>query len=825
MIPDALGGQVENLRDELLPERKAEDPDAPRMPFKTSYVLTRVQEDAFVEMALARIVQLEGQLGREFKEDDSTGKGQWSFGRPIKNPNSFMGKREKYTRRYYNHVEDRAVPDTVYAESNLTLSLSQRITMQMIASAINFFFGQPDDIDWFSSSAVGAEDDTLSDKIKKHSRWKVDQCGVKHKFIDGIEFAFVRGEIVMKVTHQTRSQVFKRTSTILLVQVNDPLAAKALAAGMEPENGLVPGLDANGDYICQGDATIDEMGPPPAPGIIQRLKTFFTGPEPGGNAQPPPGTGAMADGTQQTPNTQPPTPNPESNQEPTAPQMVPTGNKILKRDGVTVMPADPIWETKLITRNLVTFEGPEAAVVYYKDFIFPENAVDIQTADLIAHLYDMNVMQVAQMFRGQYGEGDAAIADMTAAVERLRAMMNESSAPKAAAGQPRTEFKETDTTGAIGVPAAEIAECWATYDADGDGVQEEIMLVLDRRNKVPIYYEYLANVTVKGARPFRIWRPMPVDGRAYGMGSMELFDPEQEFIDLQINRHNFRTSNAGITTFWNGAATVEGNRDSNLKLNIGHAYTKRDISTKAEDILSFVELPTDANALEYLIDLFMQAMQTKGGKLNSADQEMAGLPSNKLATGINEIHESGEELFSRMLAHLFPGVKGSLGDVIDVIYANMNKPEVFRFFNGEANEILSLDPEEVRDLALDVTLELSRTQQRKATQYGDLTTQLITWFYGLPFVIQQRAANYARQQLKGYGIAQADKIIDPVDLSQGQAKVAESLNYKDAPPDIRRQIESQAGLQPSTAPTATAQTSVGEEPAPAKPDGPPGPAV
>jgi hypothetical protein len=36
--------------------------------------------------------------------------------------------------------------------------------------------------------------------------------------------------------------------------------------------------------------------------------------------------------------------------------------------------------------KLVTFEGPDAQVVYYKDFLFPENATDIQTADLMVRI-------------------------------------------------------------------------------------------------------------------------------------------------------------------------------------------------------------------------------------------------------------------------------------------------------------------------------------------------------------------------------------------------------------------------------------------------------
>ena len=402
MSDTPTGGQVENLRDELLPEPEAEDPQKPRMPFRTSYVLTRDQEDALVTYALDRIKQLEDQLGRKVKEGGLS-KGQ-AMQAVISDPNSFMGKRERYTLRFYNHVEDRKVPGTIYEQSNLTASLSQRITMQMVASAINFFFGQPDDIDWFSSNAVGAEDETIADKIKKHSRWKVDQCGVKHRFIEGLEFAFVRGEAVLKVTHQERGQISKRTATILLDEQGDPI------------------LDANEDYIVQGDAFVPQMAAPtaPNPGIMQKIKSFFTGPEPGNTGaapsdadaqQPEGGAVPTADGSQAPTGGAP------------GPQMQPTGQQVLKRDGVTVLPENPIWKTQVITRRLVTFEGPDAQVVYYKDFLFPENATDIQTADLISHLYDMNVMQIAEMFRGQYGEGDEGISDMKAAVERLRAMM------------------------------------------------------------------------------------------------------------------------------------------------------------------------------------------------------------------------------------------------------------------------------------------------------------------------------------------------------------------------------------------------------------------
>lgn len=738
-------GQVENLRDNLLPDPTSEAADArkPRMPFRTSYVLTREQEDVLCIFADQRLTQISDQLGRTGDEGTMGGRTSRQKVVEIQHPDSFFGKRKKYSRMYYGHVDFRRKPETIYEVSNLNAPVSQRITMQMIARAVNYFFGQPDDIDWFSTQAVGAEDETVSDKIKKHSRFKVDECGVKNRFVEGIEYAFIRGEAVLKVTHQKHFQIYKRPATILMggigkdgkISVDEPL------------------LDAHGDYIVKGDVFVPQMAPAPA-----QPATAIRGPEPGaddvGQQIPAPELDAQVPAAQEAPGTEQPAAAEQQQQQA-------TGVQILKRDGVTQLPQIPVWKDTIIERQLITFEGPDVQVVYFEDFICPETATDVQKTDFIAHLYDLDIMQIARMFRGTEAEGDQGIENIHAAVERIREMANGSSLPKSAAKQPRSDFKETDTAGATSVPVSQFVECHMTYDADGDGMQEEIMFIMDRANKTPIYYEYLANVTVRGHRPFYPWRPIPVDQRWYGQGAMELFDSEQEFIDLQVNRYNFSKSKAGRIDFWNPAATMEGSRDPNLKLNHGQTYTLRD-GKKKEDAYDFAEAPFDGENLDYLLNLFLQMMQLKSGVVNSGDQQMSGLPSSDLATGIREVKDSGDELFSRMLCHLFPGVKGALKAVIDIIYANMNRAEVFTYFNGEADEILSLSPEDVRDLALNVSLELSRTQQRKAIEMGQTAQALISWYYQMPQELQARLANYARKQLKAMGVVQADSIIEPM---------------------------------------------------------------
>jgi hypothetical protein len=703
--------QVEQLNAKL-PE-VAPDMNKPRMPFKTAYVLTREQEDALVEHALLRLEQIENQLGKRQPTQSPRTTGSKDFTLTC-DPYSFYGKREKYTARYYNHVQDRVQPNTIFEHSNLTASLSQRITGQMIAKSNSFFYGQPDDQEWFTAEAVGLQDEDLADKVKKYARYVANQCHIKARHAQAVEFAWVRGEAVVKTTHQERFQIYKRTATFLVDESGNPI------------------LDAYDDYILQSDLWVAQMVPAPvAPGQDQM---------PGYEQSPQP---------QVTPQTTPP-------------QLIPSGVMVLKRDGVTPMPENPIWKTDTITRRLVTWRGPDSKICYYKDFICPIDAEDVQTADLIAHLYDMTAMSVAQMFSGQYGEGDAGVEDFRNAVVLLRNLLSDSSEAKSAADLPRIDFYEQTTEGSPNNPKSQIAECWLTYDADGDGQQEEIMLVMDRRTRAPIFYEYTANVTLRGLRPFEVIRPMGVDGRWYGMGAMEYFDPEQEFIDLQINRRNFRDGASGRVTFWAPWATLEGQRDPSLKLNNGRTYTLRE-GYKAEQALSYVTLPEDNKEVKDLIELFMQLMQIKSGVVNGADQQISGLPSANTATGINEVSESGQELFAMFLLRLFPGVQGALSAVVDTIFSQMDSRQVFTYFNGQANEVLELTPDDVRDLSLHVFLSITQQRDRQILQAGNIADQVIDAYYQRPLPLQQRTTQYAQARLKSLRVPQPDIIIEPLD--------------------------------------------------------------
>lgn len=717
-------GPIQNIEQKLLSSR-APSPDKPRMPFTTALELTRDQEDAFIHHVCQRLDQIEGQMGQ--RQGSSVGENSEFLVSSTKD--SWWYKREKYTARYYNNVRDREEANTIYEHSNLTASLSQRITAQMIARAAQFFFGQPDDHDWFSAEGIGMEDSSLAHKVKKFARWKAEQCEVKNRMIQALEFAFVRGESVIKTTHQENFQIYKRTATFLVDADGDDAS---------------PILDAHGDYILATDRFIDEMQE--AEQIDEATgEAFFT--------------------------------------------EQPTGRQVLKRDGMTVLPENPVWKTDKITRRLVTFEGPDVQTVYFKDFLCPLDAPSIQKADTIAHLYDLTVMQILSMVGGQFEAGDQGAEAVAQVVETLRSMLSESPAPKSNTSQPRREFGEEDNDGSPDNPRVGIAECWVTYDADGDGVEEEIHLILDRRNRAPIYYEYTANVMTTGLRPFDVLRPGEIDGRWYGFGAMEYFDPEQESVDLQINRKNYRDGASGRVTFWKPWMTAEGKRDPNLKLNHGGTYTLLE-GFEGKDALEYITLPDPTGNLMELLQLYIQFMQLKSGVVNGADQQASGLPTADTATGIREVADSGAELFSMFLVRLYPGISSALKKVIHTTFAMLNRRQVFVYFNGpdQASEVLELEPDDVADLALNVKLTISRQRDRQVLEAGAQADAIIDKFYSRPLILQERTKDYVRQQLRSLRVNQGDSLIEPIDpqVLAGQLMAPDVSNGEPLPQGVEQ---------------------------------------
>lgn len=445
-----------------------------------------------------------------------------------------------------------------------------------------------------------------------------------------------------------------------------------------------------------------------------------------------------------------------------------TGRKVFARDGVTEAPLAPIWAQIPLNRRQVLFEGARSEPIYFKDFLCPLTATDVQEADTVIHLYDKPVMAFVDLVVKRGLVGDDTDGRMNAArkmVALVKALSDNSPAPKAAATQqlrPNENYVAPPSV-ETGGPVAEFCEFYMWYDAMGTGSPQNIMLIVDKNTRAPIFYDHVANVTTDGLRPIEIVRVNPVEGRWYGLGIMELFDSYQVITDLLVNRWNFSQSRSGRVDLWTPTNTLEGDRDPNLKLNWGGTYTKKP-NMKKEDVLETVYL-TDVKfeQIHEMIQFFMQLAMNESGVTNANDDQAAGMQSAKLATGIIEVTKSGDELFKPIVADLEGPLTNVLNREIDVTLANMNPVEVYTYLEGNTQGIDRITPDDVRGLKFKTKITLTTHRNQEKLQVSAAASALVERFYMLDPMVQQKVVSFYRQQVRTLDpTCDVDQVISPM---------------------------------------------------------------
>lgn len=447
------------------------------------------------------------------------------------------------------------------------------------------------------------------------------------------------------------------------------------------------------------------------------------------------------------------------------------GVEVLASDPSVVKPEAPVYIDQVITKRHVMFEGPESKPIFFKDFLAPLTAPDLQTADICIHLYDRPVMDMVDLFakRGALTATDSErYAAMQRAVAALREMMNNTAEAKS--GQMKGEALERNGEVRIqnapagqNMPIVELAECYVWYDANGDGVLENLLVLIDRKSRLPIYYNYVANETPDGERPLDVVTVQEVDDRWYGVGVMEMFESTQTIMDLLVNRWNMSQSRAGRVDFWDPSKTLEGDRDPNLLLNWGRSYTAKP-GVDPDTILKSVYLnDVKFEALQNMFQFFQQMAMNESGVMNSNDAASAGLDTGKLATGIRNIEKAGEELFAPFLSNLEPGLTAVLNRELDVLLANFNAEESYTYFQGDTQLSETLKPEEVAGVKLRVSLYLTRYKGEQLFQQSSQIVQVVQAFYQQPPEVQERTAEFFRQMVRALDPkVDANQVINPL---------------------------------------------------------------
>jgi hypothetical protein len=699
-------------------EQVTRDPSMPVMPFPTAYVLSREQEIELCEFAKRRITDIENEMGREYVSDNTWGS---IMGGLAETPNpenlrlsqrTWLGKRIKYDLMSRNEVEYRAYLEMGIFSKSNLVLPLSRRIWRQMAARGNSYFFSTQP--FFSAEAVGQLDRVKADKANRYAQWKLDRSKIASVGHSVIDRAFAIGECVTKTVHEKDDRPYQQWAVVLTDEAGENI------------------LTSQGDVILETDVWIPQIAVNEATG-----------------------------------------------------EQFETGNWLLQKDPSIMRPLALVWTEKLIWRKKRYYCGPKSTPIHFLDFICPLEAESLEQADFIAHQYDKPMMEIVDQWR-KADEASAATIEKIEATKEAISILAEVSQT----GSPDMRQKNVDPTlSDVAQPASRssntsmvrIAECYLRYDINGDGILEDIMLVMDKATGTPIFYDYLQNVTPDGKRPFTCVRALEVPNRWYGIGTFEIFDKAQEYCDLTLNRMNHAASKEGRVDFWQPHNTVEGAADGDLKMNWGGTYTLKNGKT-AQDCLQSVYLQDNKmEGLRELLNMQTQMAMQESGVQNTNDGQLAGMDSTKLATGIRNIEASGQEIFGSYIHQLEIGIQDLVRKQVATLFANLDEMEVYRYFEenegGEGvGKLLEIDPKEISDMDLDVTILLSRYKGEQIIANSNAVIETINAFYAQPPEIQSVTAPAFQDILKALQVTDYDKRIVPMAISTMQPSQGPNVN-------------------------------------------------
>jgi hypothetical protein len=680
--------------------------ERPRTLMPTPLRLSRAQEDALMQTIKDTFTEVKGKMEAAGTLPDTP-----------ELVESFLGSREKFYSHFNNNVKYREKLGGIYAITNITLNLSRVFCRRMIAKGISYFFGTDP---WFAAYPEGIEDSELAATIERHARWKIKQTPCNQVMRQAVERAFIIGEAVVKTIQRDEIQHYRSKTEILVDADGKPILTSE---------------DEGSDYIFKDDAWVDDPAASQQVedaaqehGLIPRMgkqwvkfKEQIFGPA----------------GTPQ----------------------------VLKKDPTIRKPAALFWKTETVDRTLRLFAGPKSELVPFKHFICPLDAPSVDDAPFVGQPFDESPMWLAEILNG-YDPSQ----DNLSEIEQAVIVENALKVLKASYDGTTPLANNPNKSGEPYLPRTlRLLECHLKFDAEQTGQSRNITAIVDRENWTPIYYNYTANVTATGRRPFKVVRAIEVAGCWWGVGIMQMFGAAQEFIDKCVNRIEGRNAESGRVTFWNPFLTVEGQRDKNLKLNHGKTYMLKDQNVDPAKVLSYVTLPPLVEDTYKIMELVMQVMQQESGVITADANQTSGLDQTKLATGIRNIERAGNELFGLYLQALEPGLTEVLQDNLMIIYARMDRKEIFSYLNGNARVITDLSPEDVRGMVLNVNLLLTRQKSEQQLEQALKGIEILREYYLQPPQVQERLKQPTIQALKALEWKDADQAVEPMMLEAAPA--------------------------------------------------------
>lgn len=413
----------------------------------------------------------------------------------------------------------------------------------------------------------------------------------------------------------------------------------------------------------------------------------------------------------------------------------------------------------MLPQKLVHKDGLEAGGISCEDFIYPIDVSSLDKADIMVHVYD-DTLEALQQVWGDKSQNPRFSISATGPLSKA-------SQPIEQQGEQKGQNFDREMVN--------VHEVYIRCDADDDGMDEWIFMVLDFKSRESIYEEYLGNMKMKEP-PFKLIRGVEsVPGRAYGNGVYKMFEHKNLFIDVQFNRVALKSSKEGSITFVHRDGTEESKAGIELVVGDKGSYIipANSIYSKDKPPVFRVNLnEVDDFAVELMEKMIQQGM-LEFGIVSAADGSESDLNASGTATGIRNIERTGN-LLHRMTEDMVAKDIESLLDIAtDIVLENMD-PNTQQYSDDE-QQLVTLNRDEIRTLPRDVRLLLTKVRSEEAIQTSTQVTALLDAYYARPLWLREKVRPEYINQLKMLEVQDADERLEkptPEELQQEQQSLA-----------------------------------------------------
>jgi hypothetical protein len=735
--------RVRRLIEEELASSRADSnaPDrgtSPRMMFPnlSCYTLTRGQEDAMLEYLKKRVQQVSEEMGRDLVVGNSSWYSPSGVGRGGVNEDrerKFMVKRARFEMEFRDDIDWRAACSPKGSIFSKNNERYPAMSEVVTQRIARAINAFFGSSPWFGAEAQGIADEKLAALVQQHARWKFDRNGIEDAFKDAIKRSEVIGECVVKITSEKRSSYGYRRASVLVGDDGEMLT--------DP---------ATGTFIEEGSLTPEQL---------------------------------LALG----------------------------------------VPA-PVFIVKKVGVETVSFSGVRAHPVNFRDFLCPLTAENVQDADIAAHIYDVPLAVLLDGYRrgeaavmsgtesgaAKDPKPDSAMSNIPADFgDKMRALATvlrgfnalATNSAEAASGE-LLDAKGGDPD-ANGTPFGDqtqvvtAVECWVRGDFNGDGVEEQLVVIYDQKSGVPIFYDYAENWTADGLRPFGVVREDPVAGSWCGYGSVERFLATQQLIDLTWNRMSFAQSTSGTFKLLDVSGLLLSDEERrkleagefDLFLNNGKVYMWNSANAvqpmSADSVL--VTKPVIAVEQSDLYRQFqghLQILYNSSGVASANDASAAGLDTVKTATGVRAIDAKGDELTSYNLTWLETSLKECMRKLLKTLYLYMDTAETFYFSDGNLTLSETMTPFFSRNVDFSVSLVMNKARGEQELNQATAAAGILQEYYAQDVATQYITAQIYRKRIGALNMSfQPESLVSPGArenlmrmLAQVQAAQAQGAN-------------------------------------------------